>query len=67
MLETAGLPEVFVVDLRLELEESLLDILEALLNIIRMKTTSILGKYLFGGGMVGRKQIAPTLVLPRKM
>ena len=64
MLETAGLPEVFVVDLRLELEESLLDILEALLNIIRMKT-SILGKYLFGGGVVGRKKIAP--VLPRKM
>ena len=64
MLETAGLPEVFVVDLRLELEESLLDILEALLNIIRMKT-SILGKYFFGGGGGdgGKKKNRPHLSL----
>ena len=58
MLETAGLPEVFVVDLRLELEESLLDILEALLNIIRMKT-SILGKYLFWRGVWWEENKSP--------
>ena len=58
MLETAGLPEVFVVDLRLELEESLLDILEALLNITRM-TTSILGKYLFWRGVWWERNKSP--------